>query len=100
MIVNIYAYRDVQVGAFQKPFYDTNEKEVVCITIGRTVAMMSEEDAQKAHVKDLELYSLGTLNDETGVIVSCPEFLLRLADYVKEVPVNDKSISNQSKETA
>lgn len=100
MIVNIYAYRDVQVGAFQKPFYDTNEKEVVCITIGRTVAMMSKEDVDKAHVKDLELYSLGTLNDETGVIISSPEFLLRLAEYIKEVPVNDKSISDQSKETA
>lgn len=92
MIVNIYGYRDVQVGAFQKPFYDLSEPKIFRTIIARMVAGMSAEELAKSHVKDLELYSLGQFDDESGLIVSKPVFLVRLSDYIKEASEDGKEI--------
>ena len=101
MIVQIYCYRDVQVGAFTgKPIYALEEPEIEKVVIARTVMQMAKEDIDKAKVRDLELYHLGTFNDETGVIISRPQFLIRLADYIKEVKPYEQSVQSGSNEEA
>lgn len=84
MIVNIYTFRDIQVPVFQKPFYDTNEPLKVQVMTGRRISISSAEEVEKNHLADLELYYLGTYDDETGVIVSKPQFLLRCSDYIRK----------------
>lgn len=102
MIVQIYCYRDIQVGAFQKPFYDTNDPKVVAESICRTVGMMKKEDIVKAHVRDLELYHLGCFDDVSGEFQWKHDFLIRLGDYVrdnKEEDVHvDESVHSGSEE--
>lgn len=102
MILQIYCYRDIQVGAFTgKPFYTLEKPEIQKVVISRTVALMSKEDIDKARIMDLELYYLGTFDDETGVIRSNVSFLVRLSDYVKkEVLTDEQSVQSGSKENA
>lgn len=104
MILQIYCYRDIQVGAFTgKPLYALEEPKIEQVVISRTVALMKKEDVVKARVMDLELYHLGTFDDETGVIRSTPNFLIRLADYVnkdvrREILEDEQSIQSKSSE--
>lgn len=99
MIVKVYAYRDIQIGAFNKPFYDTNEPEVVKTQVARTVSLSSVEDIEKAHLRDLELYYLGTFDDESGLIHSDVRFLIRLDKYCRKEKVEDEqSVQSGSKE--
>ena len=100
MIVHAYAYKDIQVGAFQPPFFRTEEEEVVKISIARTVAIMPKEDVVKGRVNDLDLYYIGDYDDETGRFVSAVRFILHLDQYIKKEDIKDEQSvqSGSSKE--
>lgn len=96
MIVNIYTFRDIQVPVFQKPFYDTNEPDKVQKMTARRVSIASPEEVVNNHLADLELYFLGSYDDETGEIVSKVRFLLRCQDYIKSRKESNDEQSVQS----
>lgn len=91
MILKIYAVKDVVVGNFMLPFYLHNDNEAK-----RSFNLAINSEAQIAqNWKDLQLFSLGEWNDETGEITTKVEFLANGAEYKKE----NKTWSSTAKAT-
>lgn len=80
MKINIYAVKDTVQGAFMQPFYLQNDN------VAKRAFEMAINDPNSnwnKMPKDLQLFKLGEYDDETGVIISKPEYLAKGADYVK-----------------
>ena len=101
MKLNVYAYKDIQVNAFQRPWYDLTPVEALKVVIARQVATMKPEEVEKNHIADLDLYFIGVFDDETGHIVTKPEFLLHLDQYVEKGEAkNEQSVQDRPQEAA
>lgn len=72
MDLKIYAVKDTVAGAYMNPFYLNND-EVAKRSFKQ--ACMDENSQYHKIAKDLQLYRLGTFNDETGEIKAKVEFL-------------------------
>lgn len=80
MIYGIYAIKDVKVG-FMQPFIQVNDG--VAVREFRNI-VNSSNSVVSANYTDMELYQLGTYNQDTGLIESNVSFLIKGAD-VKDV---------------
>lgn len=72
MILHIYAVRDTVNGAFMNPFYLNNDE------VAKRSFKMACEDENSNYFKirkDLQLFKLGTFNDESGEITHKLEFI-------------------------
>lgn len=82
MKYGIYAIKDVKVG-FMQPFIQVNDG--VAVREFRNI-VNSSNSVVSANYTDMELYQLGTYNQDTGLIESNVSFLIKGAD-VKDVKV-------------
>ena len=73
MILKIYAIKDTVVGAYMQPFYLHNNNEAK-----RAFANAVNDEKSEANktYKDLQLWCLGTYNNETGLIESKIEYIM------------------------
>ena len=78
----MYAFKDKKLGAFTQLYTDNIAPEVEKVTIER--GLTRTEDLKKLQVySDIQVYYLGTWNDESGLIGAvAPEFLIDAGDLV------------------
>lgn len=80
MITKVYAVKDVKV-AFMKPFTAAND--AVAVRDFTNVVNDDRDRYMSQNYGDMELWCLGEYNDQTGVIESMVEFLVKGADVRK-----------------
>ena len=83
MKTNIYAFKDTKIG-FMQPFLQQNEAVAM-----RTLKMaVNDEHSQIRNMaEDIQLYQLGTFDDDTGEIVPEVKFIANAIDH-KEMKTN------------
>lgn len=83
MKTNIYAFKDTKIG-FMQPFLQQNEAVAT-----RTLKMaVNDEHSQIRNMaEDIQLYQLGTFDDDTGEIKPKVKFVANAIDH-KEVKNN------------
>lgn len=97
--INVYAFKDLAIGSFDKPFFDTNEPMKVAKMTARRVKISTPQELLKSRLVDLELFYLGSYNDKSGVFKSDVKKLLVCADYVdKEAAAKAVEIRNKEVE--
>ena len=84
MKTGIYAFKDTKIG-FMQPFLQQNQSVAI-----RTLRMaVNDEHSQiKGMAEDIQLYQLGTYDDETGEFVPIVKFIASAIDF-KEVKNGD-----------
>ena len=78
MIVKLYSIKDVIVGHFKSPAQFNNDQEAV-----RAIkyALKSVNDLSR-NCNDYQMWCLGSLDTETGVIISDVHLVCNLIDHV------------------
>ena len=81
MILHIVAFKNKQINAFTQPQYIDIEPEKAAIQLARSIKL--EKDVEKVlKYKDLDMYKLGTFDDETGLIGSDCDLLCKVSELV------------------
>ena len=82
MKMNVYSIKDVKVG-YMQPFYQANN----AVAIRAFTNAVNDEKVNNINqnADDMELWLLGTFNDETGVIESNVQFLCKANDVKRGV---------------
>lgn len=80
MIYGLYAIKDTKVG-FMQPFIQVNDD--VAVREFRNI-VNSSNSLVSANYTDMELYQLGSYNQDTGLVESKVSFIVKGAD-VKDV---------------
>lgn len=80
MISGVYALKDVKVG-FWKPF--TQPNDAVALREFDNLVNASNDSFIVQNYADLELYKLGEFNDETGVLSTNVQYLVKGVDVKK-----------------
>lgn len=83
MKTNIYAFKDTKIG-FMQPFLQQNEA-VAMRTL--KMAVNDEQGPIRNMAEDIQLYQLGTFDDDTGEIMPEVKFVANAIDH-KEVNTN------------
>ena len=80
----MYAFRDTKIG-FMQPFLQQNEAVAM-----RTLKMaVNDENSQiRAMADDIQLYQIGTYDDETGEVKADLKFVANAIDH-KEMKGDD-----------
>ena len=80
--MNVYSIKDVKVG-YMQPFYQANN----AVAIRAFTNAVNDEKVNNINqnADDMELWLLGTFNDETGVIESNVQFLCKANDVKRGV---------------
>lgn len=81
MKLEIFASKDTIVGAFMKPFYAHNKNDAKR-NWGNAIKLETMKEDYDPCIKDLNLYSLGEFNDETGEITSKVEYVAASAEFI------------------
>lgn len=92
MILNVLIFRNKKIGCFTQPQFSDVEPEKAAVQLARSLKL-TEDDAIAKKYQDLELFDIGTFDDEKGV---CdwhqPKLLLVCADaLVKEEVIDNGS---------
>lgn len=77
MKTNIYAFRDTKIG-FMQPFLQQNEA-VAMRTL--KIAVNDENSQIRTMADDIQLYQLGTFDDESGKIKPEVKFVANAIDH-------------------
>ena len=81
MILHIVAFKNKQINAFTQPQYIDIEPEKAAIQLARSIKL--EKNVENVlKYKDLDMYKLGTFDDETGIIVSDCDLLCKVSELV------------------
>lgn len=84
MKIKLYALKDTLV-AFKSIWTSHNDETAI-----RAVkSSMEAEKIPTSEIEDLQLWYLGTYNDQTGIIESSPKFIAKLTD------IKNGSVSNE-----
>lgn len=77
MLLNIIVFKNVKINAFTNPNYTDVEPEKAAKGLERAIIANFESDAKLVKsYENLDMYYIGTFDDETGVIVYHePKFL-------------------------
>ncbi|UPW36501.1 nonstructural protein [Peromfec virus RodF8_36] len=73
MKLNIYAIKDTIVGSFMNPFYLQNDEQA---KRSFKLATNDEKSDYSKIKKDLQLFKIGTFDDESGIIENEITFLI------------------------
>lgn len=80
MTINLYAVKDVKVG-FMNTWGEIND---AAAKRDFDDAINHSQSALNKHPHDMQLYKVGTWNDQTGELTSEVKYLASGADYFKE----------------
>lgn len=80
MKTGIYAFKDTKIG-FMQPFLQQN-RSVAIRTL--RIAVNDERSQIKAMADDIQLYQLGTFDDESGEITSDLKYIASAIDFKEE----------------
>lgn len=97
MIKYIYGYKDKKIGAFPAYFNEVLDPDKLKVAITRALRSINDIEHLKKF-EDLDLYSLGTFNDESGVINSEVVYLLDMSSLVLPQIAALKANENQEDE--
>lgn len=97
MELNILIFKNIKIDAFTTPQFIDIEPEKAAVQLGRSIRL---EPKKAEPYKNLELYHLGTFDDETGIITQLlePVKILDCAAIYKEVVDNvslDETCGNE-----
>lgn len=91
MTLNVVSYYDKLLKVYTRPIFTNTKKSDLSEEYRRMIVPAPEKAFQ---MKDLEVYYLGTFNDErcTFELLAKPEFIVRLEDFfpAKEVKEDGK----------
>lgn len=94
MKLNILIFKNTVLGCYTTPQFDDHDVEIVAVQLARSIkANLTESKEDKVvHLKGLELYHLGTFDDETGLcdILEYPKLLLNCEEVFKTYGKKDK----------
>lgn len=82
MILEIVATKDTVIGAFMQPFYAHN-KEDAKRNWGQSIYITGKQEDKALLIRDYQLYSLGTFNDETGEIKPKVKYIAKAQDFLE-----------------
>lgn len=95
MILYVLIFRNTRIGAFTQPQFSDVEPEKAAIQLARALKMSDDEAVLKKY-SDLEMYDIGTFNDETGVFdAKQPVKLLDCAKCIEKKVEED--VGNEEK---
>lgn len=77
MILNIIMFKNLKIGAFTNPNFTDLEPEKAAKGLERALIANFDEDIKLVKsYENLDMYFVGTFDDETGIISNCePKFL-------------------------
>lgn len=93
-MLEIVATKDTVIGAYMQPFYAHN-KEDAKRNWGQSIYITGKQEDKALLIKDYQLYSLGTFNDETGEIIPKVEYLAKAQDYLEVKPCSIQKVTDQ-----
>ena len=78
MILNIILFKNTKINAFTNPNFTDTEPEKAAKGLERALIANFDEDYKLVkNYENLDMYFVGTFDDETGIIKTCePKFLL------------------------
>lgn len=87
-ILNIYSIRDNKVSTFDKPFIDVSD---IHATRQLNVAVNDRQCQLAMFPEDFDLYRLGSIDDQTGVVTpeSTPKFIIAAVSVRKNYQNQD-----------
>lgn len=93
MILNVLIFRNKKIGCFTQPQFSDVEPEKAAIQLARSLKINEDEVIAKKYA-DLEMFEIGTFDDEKGI---CdwhqPRLLLVCADALPKKEVIDDGTS-------
>ncbi len=81
MITGIYAFRDKKIG-YMQPFLQQNQ-EVAIRTL--KIAVNDAQSTIRRMAEDIDLYMLGTFDDESGEIKPAQKYIASAINYREEL---------------
>lgn len=66
-MINVYCYRNRKTGSFTLPEYKFEEPEDMRKAVERFCILNPKDAIEKQHFDEMELYHLGTYNDDHGI---------------------------------
>lgn len=86
MILNIIVFKNKRVEAFTNPQFLDIEPEKAAVQLARSLKL----NQGKKEYLDLDMYFLGTFDDETGVITQVPPHLLLECSTCFTIPAKEE----------
>ncbi len=81
MKLGIYSVKDTKIG-YMQPFYQNNE--AVAVRNLSNAVNSPQLNNINQNIEDMELWQLGTFDDQTGEITSEIKFVIKAIDLKKE----------------
>lgn len=81
MKLKIYSIKDTKIG-YMQPFYQNNE--AVAVRSLANAVNSPQLNNINQNLEDMELWQLGTFDDQTGEITSEIKFVIKAIDLKKE----------------
>lgn len=94
MKLHVLIFRNTKIGCFTQPQFSDVEPEKAAIQLGRSLKLCEDVATLKKY-EPLEMYHIGTFDDETGVFDAIqPVLLLNCVTCIgrKEEPKNGESV--------
>lgn len=68
MILNIIVFKNVKIGAFTTPNFTDLEPEKAAVQLQRAITLNADKPEYVNQYKNLEMFYLGTFDDENGKV--------------------------------
>lgn len=81
-MINVYVYRNRKAGSFTLPEYKFEEPQDIQKAVERFCILNTKDAIEKQHFDEMELYHLGTYNDDHGIFTLFDEPVL-IADFAR-----------------
>lgn len=97
MILNIIVFKNVKIGAFTTPNFIDLEPEKAAVQLQRAITLNAYKPEYVNQYKNLEMFFLGTFDDETGKVqIGEPKFLCSPRELI--VSLAAQKIEKEKKE--
>lgn len=93
MILNIIAFKNVNLVCFCNPAYDDHKPEDVAVQLHRAC---KEDDKARAYWCKFEMWHLGSFNDETGEICLLENGPVMITDFTCYAPTIPEEVKDNA----
>lgn len=94
MILNVYCYYNKLLNAFGNFQLDDHEPDKVVIHLQRDLAAQFKQ-RKVENLRYIDLYCLGTFDDENGIFKNKKELLLDLGSVIAGFEVQEKALEEK-----